>query len=93
MPKIKVFDSVSKTEIPADLVFAFTCKKNKKVYVALDYKKNIFEKNSSYNNLDLMEIIKQNKNIVYVSEIKDEDWNDVKYSLQFEIFSNIKKPK
>ena len=90
MQKINVMDK-SGNSLEVDLVFAFYCKKTNKNYVALDYKKNVFEKNSSYNNLDLLEIVKEDKKAIYVSEIKDSEWDDVKYALQYEIFSNIKK--
>ena len=72
------------------IVFSFVCPKNKKKYIAFDSQKNIFDKNSSYNNLDLLEITKEESKTIYVSEIEDSEWDIVKYSLQHEIFSNIK---
>lgn len=90
MQKINVIDK-SGNYLDVDLVFAFHCKKTKKNYVALDYKKNVFEKNSSYNNLDLMEIVREEAKTIYISEIEDSEWEDVKYALQYEIFSSIKK--
>lgn len=77
--------------LEADVVFSFYCKKTKKNYIALNYKKDIFEKNSIYNNLDLLEITKEEKNIIHVSEIESSEWDDVKYALQYQIFSNIKE--
>ena len=90
MQKIKVIDT-NGNSLDIELVFSFNCPKTKKNYVALDYKKNIFQANSSYNNLDLMEIIKEESHTIYVSEIVDTEWEDVKYALQYEIFANIKK--
>lgn len=90
MQKLKVIDKTGNS-VNIELVFSFHCKKTKKNYVALDYKKNIFQPNSSYNNLDLLEIVKEEANTIYVSEIEESEWEDVKYALQYEIFSNIKK--
>lgn len=82
-----------KTGNPLDIkiIFSFVCPKTKRKYVAFDFQKNIFDKNSSYNNLDLLEITKEESNVIYVSEIRDSEWDNVKHALQHEIFSNIKK--
>lgn len=88
---MKIIDKKTGNILNMKVIFSFICPKNKKKYVALDYQKNVFEKNSSYNNLDLLEIIKEDSNTIYVTEIEDNDWNDVKSSLQHEIFSNLKK--
>lgn len=90
MQKINIIDK-SGNSLDIELVFAFHCKKTGKNYVALDYKKNVFEKNSSYNNLDILEVISEKSNTIHVSEIEETEWEDVKYALQYEIFSNIKK--
>ena len=90
MQKMNVMNQ-SGDELDVDLVFAFNCQKTKKTYVALDYKKNVFEKTSSYNNLDLLEVTNQKANTIYVSEIQDSEWEEVKQALQYEIFANIKR--
>ena len=53
------------------------------------HNKNIFDKNSSYNNLDLLEVTEEKSNTIYVSEIKDSEWDIVKDFLQNNIFSEI----
>lgn len=85
-----VIDEKTGNSLDIKIVFSFICSKNQKKYIAFDFNKNIFDKNSSYNNLDILEITEEKNNTVYVSEIKDSDWESVKNTLQHEIFSNIK---
>ena len=88
---MKVIDQKTGNSLDMKIVFAFTCPKTKRKYVALDFKKEIFDKNSSYNNLDILEITREEVNKLYVSEIEDGEWDNVKSALQYEIFSNIRK--
>ena len=85
-----VIDEKTGNPLDIKIIFSFICPKTQKKYVAFDFQKNIFDKNSSYNNLDILEIKEIKNNTVYVSEIQDSDWENVKYTLQHEIFSNIK---
>lgn len=86
-----VIDEKTGNSLDIKIVFSFICSKNQKKYIAFDFNKNIFDKNSSYNNLDILEITKEESNIIYVSEIEDNEWDNVKYALQHQIFANIKK--
>ena len=76
--------------IDADLVLSFHCKSTLKNYVIIDNKNKIFEKQSKYNNLDILEITKESSSEIIVSNIPDDEWKEVKYSIQNEIFSNFK---
>lgn len=86
---MKVIDAKTGNFLEMNLVFSFICPKTKRKYVALDFQKAIFEKNSSYNNLDILEITKEDVNKIYVSEIEDSEWENVKHALQYDIFSNL----
>lgn len=88
MQKIRIFNSNSE-RLDMELLFSFVCKENGKTYVALNNNDEIFEKNSRYANLDILEIIKEKGNAIYVSDIKDEDWDTVKHALQFNVFAKM----
>lgn len=77
-------------EINAKLIFSFICTETQKKYIAIDYQKQIFEKNSKYSNLDILEVVKEAKNKVLVTNINEDEWDTVKKSLQYKIFSAIK---
>ena len=55
--------------IEANFVLAFHCDETNKTYVAIDYQKQIFEKNSHYNNLDILEV--SNVKVLYTSPDHD----------------------
>ncbi len=74
-----------------DLSFSFTCKENGKNYVAINNHDEIFEATSRYANLDIFEILKEKGKAIYVTDIKDEDWNTVKQALQFNVFAKMNK--
>lgn len=76
--------------IEANFILAFHCDDTNKTYVAIDYQKQIFEKNSNYNNLDILEVIKEVKDGLVLSDIPDDEWPLVKKALQYKIFANIK---
>lgn len=88
MQKTRIFNSNSE-RLNMELLFSFVCKENGKTYVALNNNDEIFEKNSRYANLDILEIIKEKGNAIYVSDIKDEDWDTVKHALQFNVFAKM----
>ncbi len=88
METLKIFDNHGNL-IDAEIVFAFNCKTNQKNYIALNFKKNIFEDTSRYNNLDIVEITKEKSNTIEVSDIPEKDWEDVKQALQNDVFSKI----
>ena len=89
MRKIIVKDDLGNV-IEANFVLAFICEETNKTYVAIDYQKQIFEPNSNYNNLDILEVVKEARNGLVLSDISDEEWPIVKKALQFKIFANIK---
>lgn len=88
MQNIRILNSNGE-KIDMELLFSFSCKENGKNYVAINNNDEIFEKNSRYANLDILEIIKQKGNAVYVTDIKDEDWDTVKHALQFNVFAKM----
>lgn len=88
MQKIRILNANGE-ELNMYLSFSFTCKENGKNYVAINNKDEIFEKNSRYANLDILEIIKEKGNAIYVTDIKDEDWDTVKRALQFNVFAKM----
>lgn len=76
-------------KLDMDLIFSFTCKENGKNYVAINNNDEIFEKNSRYANLDILEIIKVTAKAIYISDIPPEDWNSVKKALQYNVFAKM----
>ena len=76
--------------IEAELILAFTCKQNGKNYIAINNGDLVFSKNSSYNNLDILEVISEDNNEYHVSNILDEDWEAVQNTMITEIFAKIK---
>lgn len=89
MKKIQVFNYLGKP-IKADLVFAFSCLENGKKYIALNNGDLVFSENSSYNNLDILEVVSEENNEYIVTTILDEDWEIVQKTMIDEIFSKIK---
>lgn len=88
MNQPKVLNSKGE-KVDIDIIFSFTCKENGKNYVALNNNDEIFEKNSRYANLDILEIIKVTSKAIYVSDIPKEDWSIVKNALQYNVFSKM----
>lgn len=76
--------------IKADLVFAFYCKETGKNYIAINNGDLVFSENSSYNNLDILEIIKEQADRCYVANIPDNEWETVQESMLNNIFAKIK---
>lgn len=90
MKAIRIFNTDKKLQ-DMELVFSFTCNENGKNYVAINNKDLIFEDTSRYANLDILEIIKEKGNTIYVSDIPDDDWDTVKKALQFKVFAKLNK--
>lgn len=88
MNKASVFNYQGKP-IKAELVFAFSCKENGKNYVALNNGDLVFSTNSSYNNLDILEVVQEDKNVYTVTTIPDSDWETVQNTMINEVFSKI----
>lgn len=76
--------------IQAELVLAFTCSENSKNYIAINNGDLVFSENSSYNNLDILEVISEDQNEYHVANILDEDWEAVQNTMINEIFAKIK---
>ncbi len=89
MKKIQIFNYLGKP-IKADLIFAFSCPENEKNYIALNNGDLVFSENSSYNNLDILEIVSEENNEYIVTTILDDDWEIVQKTMIDEIFSKIK---
>lgn len=76
-------------KIAAKFVLAFNSTKTQKTYIVLDNSDIVFSNESSYNNLDVFEVNREENNIYYVSDIPDSEWNDVKENLIEAFFSKI----
>lgn len=76
--------------IQANLVLAFYCSETAKKYIAIDNSDLVFSENSSYNNLDILEITKEENNKYFVSNIPENEWEAVKNTMLQEFFSKIK---
>ncbi len=87
---MKIVDEKTGNDLKAKIIFSFVCPKDKKKYVVFDFKKSIYNQTSTYSNLNILEITKEESNAIYVSEIQDSDWENVKYTLQNEILANLK---
>ncbi len=90
MKSIRIFNTDKQLQ-NMEVIFSFTCTENGKNYVAINNKNYIFEDNSRYANLDILEIIKEKGNTIYISDIPDEDWDTVKKALQFKVFAKLNK--
>lgn len=88
MQKIKILNANGKT-LNMELSFSFNCKENGKSYVAINNKEDIFEKNSRYVNLDIFEILQEKGRAIYVTDVKDEEWDLVKKALQYNVFAKM----
>lgn len=88
MQNIRILN-INGEKLDMELLFSFNCKENGKNYVAINNNNDIFEANSRYANIDILEIIKEKGNVIYVTDIKDEDWENVKHALQFNVFAKM----
>lgn len=83
MNKIIMLDK-NNYKVDAKLIFSFTYLDKK--YAVLKYNQNLFADNSKYSNLNVFEIYKIDNNKVYLSDIKEENWEKIKDFLKKEIF-------
>ncbi len=74
-------------KIDAKLIFSFS--NSSKKYVVLDYTLPLFNEESKYNNLNVFEISKIEENNIYVKDIDENDWKEIKDFMQKEIFDKI----
>jgi len=81
--------NTKKEYLDMNLIFSFSCKYNGKNYVAINNNDTIFEFNSRYANLDIYEIVQEKSNAIIVSDVNSSDWDSVKKSLQFDVFSKM----
>lgn len=88
MKKIRIMNPQGEL-LNMELLFSFNVKETGKNYVAINNHNEIFENNSRYANLDLLEIIQEKSNTIYVSNIPDKEWPAVKKALQFDVFSKM----
>ena len=89
MENINFFD-IKGNKINAEFIFALNVPSLNKTFVAINNGDLVFDENSSYNNLDILEITSEDGNSFYISDIEDEDWEIVKQALIDEFFSKIK---
>lgn len=89
MENIRFFD-MKGNRIKAEFIFALTVPNLNKTFVALNNSDLVFNEESSYNNLDILELIKEDGNNFYITDVKDEDWELVKQAITDELLSKIK---
>lgn len=89
MENIRFFD-IKGNRVQADFIFACTVPDLNKTYVALNNNDLVFDENSAYNNLDILELVKEDGNNFYITDVKDEDWEAVKQTIIDEFLSKIK---
>ena len=89
MENIRFFD-IKGNRIMAELIFALNVPTLNKTFVAINNDNLVFDEKSSYNNLDILELIKEDGNSFYVTDVKDEDWDFVKQTVIDELLSKIK---
>lgn len=89
MDNIRFFN-IKGQRINADFIFALTVPALNKTYVALNNGDLVFSEDSSYNNLDILELVKEDGNNFYVTDTKEEDWDLVKQAIIDDLLSKIK---
>lgn len=77
-------------KISADLIFTITVASIGKTFVAINNGDLVFDEGSSYNNLDILELVKEDGNYYYITDIQEEDWAVVKQAIIDEFLSKIK---
>jgi hypothetical protein len=88
MPKMKCVDD-KLNELNVDLVFSFNIPELKSGFAVVDNQAPIFEKNSMYNNLDILKIVSTENNTITLTDLSDEEWPAVKKALQFQVFEKF----
>ena len=89
MDNINFFD-INGNRIIAEFLFAINVPSLNKTFVAINNGDLVFDEKSSYNNLDVLEIVNEDGSSFYVSDVKEEEWETVKQALIDEFFSKIK---
>ena len=89
MDNINFFD-INGNRIIAEFLFAINVPCLNKTFVAINNGDLVFDEKSSYNNLDVLEIVNEDGSSFYVSDVKEEEWETVKQALIDEFFSKIK---
>lgn len=89
MENIRFFD-IKGQRIKADFIFALTVPELNKTYIALNNGDLVFSEKSSYNNLDILELVKEDGNNFYVTDVKEQDWDLVRQAIIDELLSKIK---
>lgn len=88
MNKILITD-IKGNIISSEFIVSFYSDETKKTYIVLNNSDKVFSENSSYNNLDVFEITKEENNIFYVSDIPENEWQIVQDTMLKEFFSKI----
>ena len=88
MDKILITD-IKGNAISSEFIVSFFSDETKKTHIVLNHSNKVFSENSSYNNLDIFEIIKEENNIFYVSDIPENEWKIVQDTMLKEFFSKI----
>lgn len=89
MQKINFYNE-NGNKVQAEFVFSIIIPSINKTFVAINNGDLVFNEESSYNNLDILELISENGKNYYVSDVKDEDWETVKQAIIEEFLSKIK---
>ena len=85
-----LFLDIDNNELNLKFVASFFCSQTKKSYVIIDNQEKIFSSNSSYNNLDVLEIESFSGKDIKLKEIPEEEWEIVKNFMYENIFGKIK---
>lgn len=85
-----LFLDTDNNELNLKLIASFFCSQTKKSYVIIDNQEKIFSSNSSYNNLDVLEIASFSGKDIKLKEIQDDEWEIVKNFIYENIFGKIK---
>lgn len=88
MDKILITD-IKGNIISSEFIASFFSDETKKTYVVLNNSSKVFSEDSSYNNLDVFEITKEENNVFYVSDIPENEWQIVQDTMLREFFSKI----
>ena len=86
---IKNINIIDENNFNIDAILIFSFSNSNKKYVVLDYTLPLFNEESKYNNLNVFEISKIEENNIYVKDIDENDWKEIKDFMQKEIFDKI----
>lgn len=75
--------------VSAEFILSFYSDETKKNYIVLNNSELVFTKESTYNNLEVFEITKEDDDVFYISDILDEEWEIIQNLMIKEIFSKI----